>query len=681
MRLTRAASFLFLGTALLAPAQGQQYVISTYAGGAPPPTPTLSVDKAIGDARALATDDADNLYFVSFNCVFRLDRGGVITRVAGISPPGYSGDGGPAIDAQLSRPSGIAVDGAGNVFIADPGNFRIRKVSVDGIITTLAGNGVPGFSGDGGPAIDAQLYAPAALAVDGTGKLFILDSAPANAPGLVVGNRVRRVSSDGIITTVAGNGVAGFSGDGGPATDAEFKLPGGIAADSAGNLFIADTYNERIRKVSSDGIITTVVNNRASNPDCLASLARWAGPFGLCGSNSVGVDREGNLFFNEYGFEVLDGSSGPYPPRLRKLSPDGSITTVAGNDKQGYYGPFAVDGGGTVFFGGSYYIRKISPDGVISTVAGNGKYYTEPIDGIPATRAHLNSPTGVAVDGSGNLFVKEATGIRKVSPSGIITTVLSGVPCVYSWDAITTGGDQTPCVGEGMAGDGAGNLFFQDYFRIRKLSPDGTIITVAGNGTQGFSGDGGPAVDAQLSRSVDGLAVDGAGNLFIADDLNRRVRKVSSAGIITTVAGNGSLGHSGDGGRATSAELYAPGWVAVDGAGNLFITEIGDIRKVFANGIITTITANGGLSASYSGDGMASIATGVWGPLAVGGAGNLFIVSGGHLRKISPDGIITTLPGDGLGGSSVAADSAGNVYIADPSNNVILILRPVDGPF
>ena len=681
MRLTLAAIFLFLGTALLAPAHGQQYVISTYAGGAPPPTPTLSVDKAIGDARPLATDGAGNLYFLSFNCVFKLDRNGVISRVAGNSAPGFSGDGGPAIDAQLSRPSGIAVDGAGNVFIADPGNFRIRKVSADGIITTLAGNGVPGFSGDGGPAIDAQLYAPAALAVDGTGNLFILDSAPAKAPGLVVGNRVRRVSSDGIITTVAGNGVAGFSGDGLLATDAEFKLPGGIAADSAGNLFIADTYNERIRKVSSDGIITTVVNNRASNPDCLASLARWVGPFGLCGSNSVGVDREGNLFFNEYGFEVLDGSTGPYPPRLRKLSSDGSITTVAGNDKQGYYGPFAVDGGGTVFFGGSYYIRKISPDGIIYTLAGNGKYYPEPIDGIPAASAHLNSPTGVAVDGSGNLFLKEATGIRKVSPSGIITTVLSAVPCVYSWDAITTGSDQTPCVGEGMAGDGAGNLFFQDYFRIRKLSPDGTIITVAGNGTQGFSGDGGPAVDAQLSRSVVGLAVDGAGNLFIADDLNRRVRKVSSAGIITTVAGNGSLGHSGDGGQATSAELYAPGWVAVDGAGNLFITEIGDIRKVFTNGIITTITANGGLSASYSGDGLASSAAGAWGPLAVDGTGNLFISSGGHIRKISPDGIITTLAGEGLGGASVAADSAGNVYIADPSNNVILILRPVDGPF
>ena len=176
MRLTRAAScFLFLGAALFAPAQAQQYVISTYVGGAPPPTPMLSVDKAIGYPSGLAFDYAGNLYFVSFNCIFRLDRSGVITRVAGISARGYSGDSGPALDAQLSRPGGIALDTAGNLFIADIDNHRIRKVSADGIITTVAGNGVAGFSGDGGPATDAQFYLPAAVAVDGKGNLFILD--------------------------------------------------------------------------------------------------------------------------------------------------------------------------------------------------------------------------------------------------------------------------------------------------------------------------------------------------------------------------------------------------------------------------------------------------------------------------------------------------------------------------
>ena len=142
---------------------------------------------------------------MSFNCVFRLDRSGVITRVAGISAPGYSGDGGPAIYAQLSRPGGLALDGAGNLFIADIDNHRIRKVSADGMITTLAGNGVPGFSGDGGPAIDAQFYLPADLAVDGKGNVFVLDWGDtygrASSPGVLAGNRVRRVSLDGMITT------------------------------------------------------------------------------------------------------------------------------------------------------------------------------------------------------------------------------------------------------------------------------------------------------------------------------------------------------------------------------------------------------------------------------------------------------------------------------------------------
>ncbi len=700
MRLTRAVSFLFFGAALFALAQGQQYSASTYAGGAPPPTPTLSVDTAIGSAAALATDHAGSLYFVSFNCVFRLDRSGVITRVAGISPQGYSGDGGPAIDAQLSRPGGLAVDAEGNLFIADVGNHRVRKVSADGIITTLAGNGGAGFSGDGGPALDAQLYLPAALAVDGKGNVFILDTGntygPANDPGLLAGNRVRRISPDGIITTVAGNGVPGFSGDGGPATDAQLSRPGGIAADSDGNLFIADTYNQRIRRVSSDGIITTVVNSRESNPDCLASLSPLQVPgfnFGYCGSNSVAVDREGNLFFDESGFDdFLEAVT--YTPRLRKLSPDGIITTIAGNDPQGrsgdgrraaggFGGPFAVNGDGVVFFSDSQaYIRKISPDGIVSTVAGNGKLYPEPIDGIPATSAHLINPTGVAVDNAGNVFINEARGIRKVSPNGIITTVVSAVPCVYSFNDITTGADQSPCIGAAMAADGAGNLFFQDYFRIRKLLPDGTIVTVAGNGTSGYSGDGGPAVDAQLSSAIDGLAVDGAGNLFIGDDFNRRVRKVSANGIITTVAGNGTLGHSGDGGRATSAELYGPDSVAVDGTSNLFIAEIGSIRKVSPSGIITTITGNGSIFADYSGDGgPASSSTGVWGPLAVDGLGNLFIASGGHIRKVSPDGIITTVGDDGAAGLPIAADSAGNVYVVDPANSAIRILRPVNGSF
>ncbi len=335
----------------------------------------------------------------------------IITTVAGNGSSGYSGDGGPATSALLNFPMGVAVDSAGNLFIADDGNACIRKVSLSGIITTVAGNGSSGYGGDGGPATSAMLHSPRGVAVDSAGNLFIADTD---------NYRIRKVSSSGIITTVAGNGSSGFGGDGGPATSALLNFPRGVAVDSAGNLFIADDGDSRIRKVSSSGIITTVAGN---------------------------------------------GSSG---------------------------------------FGG---------------------------DGGPATSAQLHSPRGVALDSSGNLFIADA-----------------------------------------------------DNYRIRKVSPSGIITTVAGNGSSGYGGDGGPATSALLDFPV-GVAVDSAGNLFIADDGDSRIREVSSSGIITTVAGNGSSGFGGDGGPATSAQLHSPRGVVVDSTGNLFIADADNYRIRMVAGV------------------------------------------------------------------------------------------------
>src|SRR5438094_138552 len=208
-------------------AWAQQYVISTIAGGPPAPTPIAAVDASDGHTYAVATDAAGNVYFISDNCVFKLEQqNGVLTPVAGNSRVGYAGDGGPAINAQLSDPRGVAVDGAGNLFIADSGNYRIRKVSASGTITTVAGNGCYRFSGDGGPASNAGLSA-FGVAVDSAGNLFIADT---------YNSRIRKVSSSGIITTVAGNGGFGFSGDGGPAINARLYFSSGVALDKAGNL-------------------------------------------------------------------------------------------------------------------------------------------------------------------------------------------------------------------------------------------------------------------------------------------------------------------------------------------------------------------------------------------------------------------------------------------------------------
>ena len=329
-----------------------------------------------------------------------------ITTVAGAGHNvGFSGDGGPATAGQLDDPTGVAVDRAGNLYIADRANHRIRKVDSMGTITTIAGTGERGFSGDRGPATAARLDFPGDVAVDGAGNVYIMASF-----------RIRKVDSTGTITTVAGTGRGYFSGDGGPAVEAEF-YPDGVAVDGAGNLYIADGLNNHIRKVDSTG----------------------------------------------------------------------TITTIAGTGERGFSG-----------------------------------------DGGPAVEAQLGGPSGVAVDGAGNVYFNEI-----------------------------------------------------DNPRIRKVDSMGTITTIAGTGERGFSGDRGPAVEAQF-RDPRGVAVDWAGNVYITDGFNNRIRKVDSMGTITTIAGRGGYGFGGDGGPADRAYLRDPWGVAVDGVGNVYISDRSNdcIRKL-----------------------------------------------------------------------------------------------------
>lgn len=355
---------------------------------------------------------------------------GTITTAAGTATCCNSADGGSAVSTWLPAAGGVTVDRAGNLYIWDTASSKIRKVNSAGIISTVAGNGTPGFSGDGGPATSAQLFANGSvsgLAVDPAGNLFISDGQ---------NQRVRKVDTAGIITTVAGNGTSAFSGDGGLATSASLFYPAGIAVEGKGNLYIADSSNNRVRKVNSAGI----------------------------------------------------------------------ISTVAGN--------------GNVQFSG---------------------------DGGPAAAAGVDRPEGVAVDGAGNLYISETS-----------------------------------------------------QSRVRKVDAAGIIRTLAGQTTKtnGFSGDGGPATAATLFGPI-GLAVDNAGNVFIADNVNGRVRKVDAAGIITTYAGNGNSGSSGDGGAAASASIGVPKDVALDSAGNLYIAGSNRVRKVSAGSSPLSVSPSS-LSFSYT---------------------------------------------------------------------------------
>jgi hypothetical protein len=226
---TAQLALLIVGTSF---ASAQQYVITTYAGGAPPPTPVLGINASITQPFGIASDAASNVYLTSDSCVFKLDHNGVLNRVAGNARTGYSGDGGPAINAQISSSQvGLAVDGLGNLYIADLYNNRVRKVSPAGVITTITGNGTNAYSGDGGPAASAAIGVPYGVATDTVGNLYIAD---------FYSQRVRRISPSGVITTIAGNGIGGYAGDGGPAVNAEINSPYGLAVDGAGNLYIGD---------------------------------------------------------------------------------------------------------------------------------------------------------------------------------------------------------------------------------------------------------------------------------------------------------------------------------------------------------------------------------------------------------------------------------------------------------
>lgn len=478
----------------------------------------------LSDPYGISADGSGNVYIADgSNCLIRrVDAAtGKISTVAGntagagtLSNCGYGGDGGPATSALLDLPTGVYVDGSGNIFIADTSNNRIREVVAStGIIQTVAGNGTGGFGGDGGPATSAALDFPAGIFLDGSNNIFFTDS---------LNCLVRRVdASNGKITTVAGNtagaGTGSLSncaylGDGGPATSAELSVPIGIFLDSSGNIFIADQYNHAIRKVTAaTGKIQTVAGNgnKGFGGDGGPATAAM-----LLGPTGVAVDGSGDIF-------IADGGN----LRIREVvASTGDIQTFAGNGTPGYSG-----------------------------------------DGSAATNASLYVPFGVAVDGSGNIYIPDSSNYRireVVAATGNIQTVAGNGLAQSTGDGgLATNASLGP---SGVSADSHGNLFATDTNRIREVvASTGIIQTVAGNGplclpSTSACGDGGPATAAQLALPA-GVFVDGSGNIFIADTLDNRVREVVAAsGNIQTVAGTGTQGFSGDGGSATSAELNVP---------------------------------------------------------------------------------------------------------------------------
>jgi sugar lactone lactonase YvrE len=667
----------------------------------------------------VAVDGAGNLYIAdtSNNRIRKVTPGGTITTVAGNGTPGYNGDNIAATSAELNQPSGVAVDGAGNLYIADLINNRIRKVTPAGTITTVAGNGTPGYNGDNIAATGAKLNVPSGVVVDGVGNLYIAD---------YLNNRIRKVTPGGTITTVAGDGYnaggaggigGGYSGDGGPATSAELNVPYGVAVDGVGNLYIADTLNQLIRKVTPDGTITTVAGGGNGCPGETDSIGIGDGCIAtsavLGNTEGVAVDGAGNLYIAAGGrIRKVSGTTAPVsfptipigpplPPNNVLLAINSSLTisSVSVPQSQGGVQEFTV---GT--------IAGCAADGVTTNVAGS--ICTVQVTFQPGYPGLRQVPLVVQTSAGLFQFALQGTGIGPMVAfgPGTITTVAGNGSCAvqdangncYNGDNIVATGAELFRPG-GVAVDGAGNLYIADVKnnRIRTVTPGagGIITTVAGNGTPGYNNDNIAATSAELNWPAS-VAVDGAGNLYIADTMNSRIRKVTPDGTITTVAGNGTPGYDSDNIAATSAELNQPSGVAVDGDGNLYIADMSNsrIRKVTPGGIITTVAGNG--TPDYSGDGGAAtsaelnLPTGV----AVDSAGNLYIadMSNSRIRKVTPGGTITTVAGNGIAGynndniaatganlnapSGVAVDGVGNLYIADIRNNRIRKVDVSDAP-
>ena len=538
-------AFLSLVTVALSFAQTAVYDIRTIAGSAWVGDNGPATSAILSQAEGIAFDAAGNIY-VADAAEHRVRKiaHGVITTFAGTGAPGFSGDGGAAIAAQLDSPYGLMFDGAGNLLIADLGNARVRRVTADGNIATVAGGGSvgPSSAGDGIAAPLVALNAPRNLCTDGHGGFYVSDFGA---------NSVYRVASDGSLSIAAGSGTRGYSGDGYAATLAQLANPAGIAIDRSGSLYIADSGNHAIRKVAG-GIIATV--RHAATP------------------TGVAVDSFGTLY-------IADPDSG----EIVALPSNGAANAI---DLPAVDLAFGLDG--YLYATSATLVRRVSFSGPNLMVAGGG----DPAygDGGQATSALLNHPSGVAADGAGGLYIAD-----------------------------------------------------RDNNRVRRVALDGTVTTIAGTGTPGNSGDYGAASQATLS-APSAVTLDPFGDLYIIDSGNRRIRWINPSGTIYPLNVNG---------------LQAPAYAIGDSRGNVWISDSGSgtILEVAPNGTVATVLS--GLRAP--------------GALALDSNGGLYFIDGQHVRRLSPAGDTASLAeGRWIAPRGLAPGRAGDVFVVDAGLNAVV---------
>jgi hypothetical protein len=647
-----------------------------------------------------------------------------LTTPAGTGASGPLGDAGPASTASLQS-CATALDPSGNLLIADAANSRVRAVAAKngtfygqvmtkGDIYTIAGDGTSGYTGDGGPATSAELAMPAGLAVDASGNVVIGD-AQADVIRVVAqstGSFYGQAMTAGDIYTIAGNGTAGFAGDGGPGTSAELSSPAQVTLDGTGNVLVADFGNDRIRVIAATtgsfygqamtaGDIYTIAGDGSAAFSGDSHAATLAG----LDAQGVAVDGSGNVIVSDTANQrirvVAEGTGTFYG----KAMTTGDIYTIAGNGTAGFKGSgvaasksefndpqgVAVDSSGNIIIADTMNLQ------VREIAVATGTSYSEPVtaldmytvaghkkggnvgDAGSATSASLSGPAYVTFDSAGNMVIADSLngnfyGID-MTAGDVYTVAGDGAQGANGDGGLATGAALNRP--QSVLVDPAGNLVISDTFsdRVRVVPNNsgtfygqpmiaGDIYTVAGGGTSGL-GDGGPATSAALGFAY-GAALDPAGNLVIADSAKNRVRVVAesagtfygramTAGDIYTVAGSAKAGFAGDGGLATKAELAGPRGVLVDSLGNLVISDTGNQR-------VRVVAESTG---TFYGQAMT--------------AGDIYTIAGGGTSGLGDGGPATSAELSGPG--HLTFDAAGNLVIADTGDQRVRVVAQSTGTF
>lgn len=582
--------------------------------------------------------------------------------------PGFSD--GTGATARFHYPRGMGADSSGNLYLADTNNHTIRKITPAGVATTLAGSPLMAGSTNGTGAA-ARFNYPQCLAVGPDGTIYVTQN-----------HMVRKVTGAGVVTTLAGSSTATGSTNA-TGTSARFNLPFGVAVDPSGNIYVADSGNQTIRKITSAGVVTTFAGTAgaAGSTDGTGSAARFSNPMGLA------TDAAGNVYVADSNNQTIRKitPAGVVTTVAGTVGQSGTVDGTLTTARLNYPEHLVLDSSGNLYVVEYAAIRKVTPAGDVTTLAGSSLGGRANGAG---TVARFSSPYGITRDASGNLLVVDSDNhsIRRIATDLIVTTFAGG----YTENGSTDGVGSVARFDSLIAGttDSGGNLFIADYANhtIRKVTSAASVSTFAG--TAGSSGNTNGTGSAARFNTPAGAVAGPGGILYVADFGNHAIRKITSAGVVTTFAGSPGVPGSANG-TTTAARFNQPRGLAIDSSGNVYVADYGNhiIRKITSAGAVTTLAGTAGSAGSTNANGAAARFNFPFG-IAVDASGNVFVSDWGNhtIRKITSAGVVTTLAGtagssgsaDGTGSAArmnrpcgLTLDSAGNLFVADRFNHTI----------